>query len=161
MKNRDHREQRPHIRCLTPAWGAARQAFVCLLATATLLPASGAVAETVVIEYPDHYYVESTGSPGDKAAPAGEGAAHRAPPLPSRENMVSHARPEDSGERRKALINEIQRLQREQSDLTAPKEGDTPEQISRKQQDAAARQMKIKRISSILEKLPEGEQGAK
>jgi hypothetical protein len=134
-----------------------------LIIIVNLILAGPAVAETVIVEYPDHYYVESTGSPNEKPAAGreGNGAPARPMPLPTRENILPDVRPEAPGERRAALVNEIQRLQREQSGLMTPREGDTPDQISRKQQDATGKLMKIKRLSSELEKLSVTDQGAK
>jgi len=126
---------------------------------ATLLLPALARAETIIVEYPDHYYVESSGSPNGKAPKATESAAPapRPTPAPFPAGSAAPERPVDAGERKQALTSELARLQREHDELATPREGDTPEQISNKQQAAYARLMKMRRITSVLQKMSDQE----
>ena len=126
-----------------------------LIFFAILLLATLASAETVIIEYPDHFYVESTGSPNEKPAASAESnaPASRPAPVPSRESISSTEKTEETEERRKALAEGIERLQREQKDLAVPREGETPDQVNSRQQEAYGKLKKLKRMSSELQKL--------
>ncbi len=122
-----------------------------------LLLATLASAETVIIEYPDHFYVESTGSPNEKSAVSLENnaPASRPPAAPFHESVSSVEKPSDTEERIKALSEGIERLQREQKDLASSREGETPDQVNRREQEAYGKLKRIKRMSSELQKLTE------
>ncbi|RII26978.1 MAG: hypothetical protein CXR30_16270 [Geobacter sp.] len=137
----------------------AEAAMKTIAILATLLLPAIACAETIIVEYPDHYYVESTGSPANKAAKATENVAPVAKPSPApfRDSNASLGKPVDAAERKSALTNELARLQREHDELATPKAGDTPEQISNKQQAAYAKLMKMRRITSVLQKMSDQE----
>jgi hypothetical protein len=139
-------------------------AIVCAL----ILSAATAVAETVIIEYPDHYYVESTDVPSVKPAPSRE---RNVPPVAATPVVKSEViptssssrpitspelktRPLDPAERRVAMEREIQRLQRERSELMTPRPGETPEQADRRQRDAHGRLRKINKLSSEVLNIP-------
>ena len=126
-----------------------------LIFFAILLLAPLASAETVIIEYPDHFYVESTGSPNEKPAASAESnaPASRPAPVPYHEGISSTDKTEETEERRKALAEGIERLQREQKDLAVPREGETPDQVNSRQQEAYGKLKKLKRMSSELQKL--------
>jgi hypothetical protein len=135
---------------------------------AIMLSAAMASAETIIIEYPDHYYVDSTGTPTAKPAPSAESSS---PPVkePSVANYAGNAPsvaaspvtnfdnthtppPVDPAERRAAMDKEIQRLQRERGDLLTPRDGETPDEVVRRQQRAAGILRKINKLSSELVK---------
>lgn len=122
---------------------------------AILLSASLATAETIIIEYPDHFYVESSGSPNGKPAASREVAAPppRPMPLPPRESIATPDKNKENKERREAWVAGIERLQREYDDLMISRVEDTPDQINNKQQEALGKLRKIKRISSELKNL--------
>jgi hypothetical protein len=135
---------------------------------AVILVATTAAAETVIIEYPDHYYVESTGIPEgkpvtSKVSSAPPAAAHtvtvnqsEAPPGTARTftNFQTATHPVDPAELRAEMAREIQRLQSEVNALSAPQEGETPDQASARQHQAAWRLRKINRMSSEMLKIP-------
>jgi len=139
-------------------------AIVC----AVILSAATAAAETVIIEYPDHYYVESTDVPGGKPAPSRERSVPpvAATPVVKSEIIVTppssrpitspelKTRPLDPAERRVAMEREIQRLQRERSELMTPQPGETPDIADRRQRDALGRLRKINKLSSEVLKIP-------
>ena len=133
---------------------------------AVVLSAATAAAETVIVEYPDHYYVESTGTPEAKPAPSREGnAPPRTVPTPDREsgtpsaaarpvtNFDAAPQPIAPGERRAALEREIPRLQGQYRELTTPREGETAEQADRRQREAEGKLRKMNRLSSELQKI--------
>ena len=128
-----------------------------LILFAIFLLATLASAETVIIEYPDHFYVESTGSPNEKPAVSLEGnaPASRPPAPPFRESISAVEKPTEAEERIKALAEGIERLQREQKDLAASREGETPDQVNLREQEAYGKLKRIKRMSSELQKLTE------
>lgn len=128
-----------------------------LIILAILLLATLASAETVIIEYPDHFYVESTGSPNEKPALSLESnaPASRPPAAPTRESISSVEKPSDTEERIKALSEGIERLQKEHETLTPAREGETPDQVNRREQEAYGKLKRIKRMSSELQKLTE------
>ncbi len=135
---------------------------------AVILSAATAAAETIIVEYPDHYYVESAGT--SESAPPAEAVPV---PVPGQESIVlppatakpvANAKPVtnfdvapqpvDPAERRASMEKEIERLQRERSDLLAPREGETPEQAARRQHLAQGMLRKINKMSSELLKTP-------
>ena len=137
--------------------------------SAFILSAAAASAETIIIEYPDHYYVESTGTPEAKSAPSRESSEHpvMATPMADNDSHAPHAaarpvtnfdsppQPLDPAERRASMDKEVQRLQRERGDLmTTPQEGETPEQAARRQQRAQGALRKINKMSSEMLKMP-------
>jgi len=128
-----------------------------LIILAIFLLATLASAETVIIEYPDHFYVESTGSPNEKPAVSLENNAPVSRPsaAPPRESILSVEKPSDTEERIKALSEGIERLQKEHEDLSPTQEGETPEQVNRREQEAYGKLKRIKRMSSELQKLTE------
>jgi hypothetical protein len=137
---------------------------------AFILSAAVAGAETIIIEYPDHYYAESTDTPKAKPAPSRESSALPLPamatpvadhdssafPATARPvtNFDSTPSPADPGERRASMDKEVQRLQRERGDLMTPQEGETPEQAARRQQRAQGILRKINKMSSELLRMP-------
>jgi hypothetical protein len=138
-----------------------RTAIIC----AVILSAATAYAETIIIEYPDHYYVESTGIPEAKPVQSPE---NNAPPAISTPVVADHERhahtpasrpvtnfattpqPVDPSERRAAMDQEIQRLQRERGDLLTPRNGESIDDAARRQQKAAGMLKKINKMSSEL-----------
>jgi hypothetical protein len=133
-----------------------------------MLSAATAAAETTIIEYPDHYYVESTGvkgvttasNPGKSIPPAkalpvtaDEKSSQRTTARPVT-NFGSTPQPVDPVERRASIDKMIQRLERERSDLVTPKERETPDQIARREQEAMGKQRRINRLTSELQKIP-------
>jgi hypothetical protein len=132
---------------------------------AVVLSAATAAAETVIIEYPDHYYVESTGTPEANPAPSREGGAPpaRRVPAPDQESGAPspaarpvtnfETQPVAPAERQAALEREIQRLQGLRSELTTPREGETAEQVDRRQREAEGNLRKINRLSAELRKI--------
>ena len=135
---------------------------------AVILSAATATAETIIIEYPDHYYVESSGIPEPKSAPSRESSAPTAiatpvadhdgiaPPATARPvtNFESPPQPADPAERRASMDKEVQRLQRERGDLMTPQVGETPEQATLRQQRAQGMLRKINKMSSELSRMP-------
>ena len=136
---------------------------------AVILSAAVARAETIIIEYPDHYYVESVGtpevksahSPGSSVPPAAKTTPataneSSAPPATAKPmtNFDSTPQPVEPAARRASMDKEIQRLQRERSELMKPQEGETPDQANRRQQAAAGKLRKINKMSSELLKIP-------
>lgn len=125
---------------------------------------STASAETVVLEYPDHYYVESTGTAGGKSeaaqtnAPAGpalpEVAQQSAPRSAARPFSNVSPIPATTEERRTALMTEIGNLQRERADLLSSLKAPSSDAATHSQQDADAKLRKIKKMQSELLKLP-------
>lgn len=107
-----------------------RLIFICLLQAAT------AIAETRIIEYPDHVVAEVTGTSETKSAD-GSGNTAIAPD-------------DETAEQRLYLVNEIKRLQQERQELTKRQEWDPPDEVRRKQLEAQEKQKEIKRISSEL-----------
>jgi len=132
-----------------------------------ILTAGIATAETIIIEYPDHYYVESVDIPAGKPAHLQENSVPPSNTIPAIVNESSatpaSARPEtnfdsspqpvDPAERRSAMEKEIQRLQWERSELMAPKHGESPDQADIRHQAAAGKLRKINKISSELLKI--------
>jgi len=133
-----------------------------------ILSAATAAADTKIIEYPDHYYVESTGVPGEKPVPSlGRNASpakilpviddgNAAPAAMARPvtNFEASPQPVDPAERRASMDQTIQQLQRERSELLMPKEGETPDQVAYRQQEAAGKLRRINKLSSEMLKLP-------
>lgn len=131
---------------------------------AVILSAAVVGAETIIIEYPNHYYVESTGTPEAKPAHyPGSSVPHSntipaavnessSPPATARPvtNFDSIPQPLEPVERRVSMENEIQRQQRERNELMRPIEGETTEQADRRQQAAAGKLKKINKMSSEL-----------
>ena len=137
--------------------------------SAFILSAAAASAETIIIEYPDHYYVESTGVPEAKPAPSHESSeapamstpvadhVSSAPPAAARPitNFDNTPQPLEPAERRASMDKEVQRLQRERGALMAPpQEGETPEQAARRQQRAQGVLRKINKLSSEMLRTP-------
>ncbi|GFE58076.1 hypothetical protein [Geobacter sp. AOG1] len=141
------------------------------LLCAIVLSAATAAAETVIIEYPDHYYVESTGTAEAKSAPSREGSAPpaRTVPAPEQEsrapavaarpvtNFDNDPQPVAPAERRASMEKEIQRLQGLRSELMTPREGETADQAERRQREAEGKLRKINRLSSELLKIAPGQ----
>ena len=149
-------------------WETGASVYIAILC-AVLLSAATATAETIIIEYPDHYYVESVGIPQGKPAPSRDDSVSHAnatsvadnsntPPAAVRPvtNFDNTPQQVDPAERRAALESEIQRLQRERSALMTPQEGETSDQANRRQQEALGRVRKLNKILSELTKVPEG-----
>ena len=138
-----------------------------MILCAVVLTAATVAAETVIIEYPDHYYVESTGTPEAKPAPSREGSAPpaRTVPTPDHEsrapsaaarpgtNFETASQPVASAERRASMEREIQRLQGLHSELTTPREGESVEQAERRQREAEGKLRKINRLSSEVQRI--------
>lgn len=131
---------------------------------AVVLSAATAAAETVIIEYPDHYYVESTGTLEANPAPSREGGAPPArtvptldengPPSPPARPVTNfETQPVTPAERQAAMEREIQRLQGLRSELTIPREGETAEQADRREREAEGNLRKINRLSAELQKI--------
>lgn len=134
---------------------------------AVLLSTTLAAAETIIIEYPDHFYVESAGIPEGNPAPPYNNSTTPAtitftadyespPPLVTARPITSfdnNQQPVEPAERRDSMQRELGRLQREHSLLLAPQEGETSDQANRRQQEAFAKLKKINRISSELAKI--------
>lgn len=127
-----------------------------------ILMAAPAAAKTVIIEYPDHYYVEMTGVPAADP-PARE---RRLPPLATPPatadggvtvrpvtDFDNTPRPQDPAERRASMTDAMQRLRREHDDLTTPREGETSEQTGQRERQAAGMLRRINRMSSELLKM--------
>ncbi len=134
-----------------------------------ILSAAVASAETIIIEYPDHYYVESTGTPASKPAPAAESSPPvKAPPVADYANSAPSAAaipvtnfdgahtppPVGPADRRVGMNNEIQRLQGERGDLLIPRDRESGDDVFRREQRAAKILQKINRMSSELLKMP-------
>jgi hypothetical protein len=138
-------------------------AILCVI----ILSAATASAETTIIEYPDHYYIESVDIPAEKPAPSQEISVPPAEetPVVNRDSSVLSATPRpmtifnnapqpvNPAERRAAMENEIQRLQRERSELMTQKEGENSDQAASRQQAADGKLRKINKISSELLKI--------
>ena len=138
-----------------------------VMAFALIVSVSTAAAETKIIEYPDHYYVESTGIPEVKPATSPDSTSPKVSASPSAGHESSAPSPAarpvtnvdnasssiDPAERRAEMENEILRLQRERSELLTPREGDPPEQAALRQQKAAGMLRKINKMSSELLKI--------
>jgi hypothetical protein len=135
---------------------------------AVLLSTATADTVTTIIEYPDHYYVESVGISQGKPAPSQDDNLSPAKATPIADNdsnpPLAGARPVtdfdnspqsvDPERRRAAMEGKIQRLQRERSTLMTPQEGETSDQANRRQQEALGRLRKLNKISSELTKVP-------
>ncbi len=134
-----------------------------------LLLTAVAEAETVIIEYPDHFYVESVGIPGERAdlsrdnntspAKATTLANHEngnTSPASARPvtNFDNSQQPVDPAERRASMESKIEQLKRERSELLTPKEGETSDQVNRKQQEAQGKLRKINKILSESLRMP-------
>ena len=138
-----------------------------VVACAVIFFANGVGAETIIIEYPDHYYVESTGVPGAKPAPdpdktsplmTAPGKAEKEPAYPTKTspvtNFVPQPRPAEPSERRASMDDAIQRLQFERSVLLTPTRGETLDQVEQRQLEATGILRRINRISSEILKMP-------
>ncbi len=135
---------------------------------AFILSAAMASAETIIIEYPDHYYAESTDTLKATPAPSRESSAlpviampmadHDSSTLPATArpvtNFDSPPPPVDPAERRASMDKEVQRLQRERGDLMTQQDGETLEQAARRQQRAQGILRKINKMSSELLRMP-------
>ncbi len=130
-----------------------------------LLSAATATAKTTIIEYPDHYYVESVGiSDGKPASRVDSVPSAKAPSAPIQEssdpvatpvtNFDATRQPVDPVERRASMERELERLQREHRMLSVPQEGETSDQANRRQQEAQGKLRKINKILSELTKMP-------
>ncbi len=134
-----------------------------------LLLSALAEAETVIIEYPDHFYVESVGIPGERAdlSRDNETSPAKATTLANHENsntspasarpvtnFDNSQHPVDAAERRVSMEKELQRLQRERSELLTPQEGETSDRANRRQQEAQGKLRKINKMQSELPKMP-------
>jgi hypothetical protein len=130
-----------------------------------ILSPAVAGAETIIIEYPDHFYAESTGTPEAGAPPSHEKIAPTAvaKPAPADQDRGTHApasrpvtnfeaapEPVDPVVRRAGMQQEIDRLQRARGDLLAPRDGETPDDAAHRQQRAAGMLRKINKMSSEL-----------
>ncbi len=132
-----------------------------------ILLAAPAAAKTVVIEYPDHFYVEMTGVPGaepvtvqernplrfiDQPASGGGGTdAAQARPVTDFDTTPP---PLDPEKRRALMTDAVQRLQRAREDTLTPRDGETPEQAGERERRAAGMLRKINRMSAELLKTP-------
>ncbi|HEX9079571.1 MAG TPA: hypothetical protein VF795_08285 [Desulfuromonadaceae bacterium] len=132
------------------------------------LLAAPAVAKTVIIEYPDHYYVEVTGAPSAETASSTE----RRPPAPAREPAaasgggagVASARPVtsfdnnptalDPQQRRALMTDAVQRLQQARQDMLQPRDGETTEQAGERERQAAGMLRRINKMSAELLNMP-------
>lgn len=126
---------------------------------AVILSAATAAAETIIVEYPDHYYVESTGTlqraPTAEAVPVPDQKSNALPVTAKPvTNFDITPQPVDPAERRASMEKEIERLQRERSDLLTPLEGETPDQAAQRQQQVQEKLKKINKMSSELLKMP-------
>ncbi len=126
---------------------------------AVILSAATAAAETIIVEYPDHYYVESAGTPA--SAPTAEAVPvpdQKSSALPVTSKPVTNfdlaSQPVDPAERRASMEKEIERLQRERNDLLTPLEGETPDQAAQRQQQVQEKLRRINKMSSELLKMP-------
>ncbi|HJV36502.1 hypothetical protein [Geomonas sp.] len=136
---------------------------------ALILSAATAAAETSIIEYPDHYYAESTGSPVANPASSADRIATSASAPPSVDpqttasprqavpatNFDIAAKSMDPAEVGTQISNEIQRLQKQRSELLAPQAGASSEQAALRQERAAGALRKLNRLSSELLKIPQ------
>ncbi len=127
---------------------------------AVILSAATAAAETIIVEYPDHYYVESAGTPAS-APPTAEAVPvpdQKSSALPVTSKPVTNfdlaSQPVDPAERRASMEKEIERLQRERNDLLTPLEGETPDQAAQRQQQVQEKLRRINKMSSELLKMP-------
>jgi hypothetical protein len=139
-------------------------AIVC----AVLLSAATAIAETTIIEYPDHFYVESVGATGGKPALSRDNstlpakatpvADHESTPPPATARPVtsfnSTQQSMDPAERRASMERELQRLQRERTVLLTSQEGETFDQANHRQEEALSKLRKINKMSSELVNTP-------
>ncbi len=133
-----------------------------------LLLVTLAEAQTVIIEYPDHFYVESAGLPEGRSAlsrdnntPPAKTTTHAdqessPPPATTRPvtSFDNSQQPVDPAERRASMDREIQRLQRERSELLVPQDGEAPDQANRRQQEADRKLRKINKMLSESSKMP-------
>ena len=126
-------------------------AIICMLVFSAPL----ASAETIIIEYPDHYYVESTGSNNEKSTDHLDRVAPTQilPPAPSPEILSTSEKPATIAERQKALSQAIEQAQKEQLVLSAPQEGETTEQTNARLQESYGKSMKIKKMLFEQQKL--------
>ncbi|HJV36504.1 hypothetical protein [Geomonas sp.] len=134
------------------------------IAFALILSAATAAAETKIIEYPDHYYAESTGTPVAKPASSADtiAAPVSAPPVVDHQkttarrtagpvtNFEMPAQSIDPAEARTQINNELQRLQQQRSELLSPQTGESAELAAARQNRAAGVLRKINRLSSDL-----------
>jgi hypothetical protein len=135
---------------------------------AVILSAATATADTTIIEYSDHYVVESAVTPDATAAlsresstPAASAAPDAYPEVsaspPAKPTPVSNFgstyQPVAPAERWAAMNRKIQQLQQERGELMAPREGDSPDQAALRQQEAAGKLKKINKMSSELLKI--------
>ncbi len=133
-----------------------------------ILLAAPALAKTVIIEYPDHFYVEVTGvpsaepvsprerplpTPAGVAASAGVGGAEGAPARPVTD-FDSTPRSLDPDQRRASMTDTMERLRRAREDMIAPRDGETPEQTGERERQAAGMLRRINRMSAELQKMP-------
>ncbi|RII26825.1 MAG: hypothetical protein CXR31_10500 [Geobacter sp.] len=141
---------------------------VAILCAVFFSAVTATAAETIIIEYPDHYYVESIGTPKadvsrEDRAPArvvtGADQESGAPSAAARPvtNFENASQPVASAERRGSMEREMQRLQSLHSELTTPREGETPEQADRRQREAERKLRKINRLSSEMQRIAPGQ----
>lgn len=140
-----------------------------VIACAFVLAAATAAAETKIIEYPDHYYAESTGTPAAKpvsspdpappTASAPERAVSEKSMAPRAAVPVTNFDPSsklvDPAQARTDISNEIERLKKERSELLSPPAVESSEQAGLRQNRAAGLLRKINKLSSELLKRPQ------
>jgi hypothetical protein len=138
------------------------------LAFALTLTVATAAAETKIIEYPDHYYAESTGTRVAKPASSADSIATPASAPPSVDhqkttspraavpvtNFDMSSSSIDPAEARTQISSEIQRLQKERDELLSLQARESSEQSALLQNRADGVLRKINKLSSELLKMP-------
>jgi len=131
-----------------------------------------AAAETIIIEYPDHFYAESVGTP-ERSSNSGVSRKGTTPPAEepyAAVHQIDEAPPPSeampgtdfdapppvvgAAERRIEMKRMIQKLQWEQAEMLKPRPGETPDQAELRQKQAYGKLRRIKKISSELLRMP-------